>query len=611
MSRIRGSLVTRVLIVPALAAALLTTHRLYSAGGQRSDLIAQAPRKPAKQQMSSQNGDDILPSLVELTSPLNEFWAALRAQVDNPLNMEELAFRKATLEKRAKALNVAEIRRALILEGWRDLFAMQDDVATIDRQVREALSNRLVTTLRGAMEKGPAATRMAAATETGELGVHVRTAGGNDALARVLAPDLVKLLADPDAAVRQAAARALGRINPEPQRSAAALDNLLRTGKPADRRAVAVALKNWLEALELLSQRRNEVVARSEDLARAAAVLVPVAARGLRDADPQVRRHCLDALGGLASLILKLPYPFFPPRFPPAGRKPTQKELALIEQERARLLEVRDLVLPVTRALAEQLPALVAAAEDADLATAIAAAGALEELTTTRQELARRAALFLPTAPKEDTAKLSEDPLGAGLKTAVPVLVKRLSHSEADARLAAIYVIETIGKDAMSAAEALIRSLDDQDSFVRWGAARALGEMAPAGAATAAPLLAKLVNDQRMDTRSAAVLTLTRYGPEAKAAAPALARALSQNDIGLRLLVMRALGAIGPGAKVAVPGLVKALTLPDAQLRAQAARTLGAIDPKSEEPAEALRKALDDPDIHVRRAAGEAVLSNP
>lgn len=609
MSRIRGSLVTRVLIVPALAAALLTTHWLYSAGGQRSNLIAQAPREPAKQQMSPQNGDDNLPA--ELTGPLNEFWAALRARDNNPLNMEELAFRKGTLEKRAKALNVAEIRRALMLEHWRDLDPMQD-VATIDRQVREALSNRLVTALRGAMEKGPAATRLAAATETGELGVYVRTAAGNEALARVLAPDLVKLLADPDAAVRQAAARALGRINPEPQRSVAALDNLLRTGKPADRRAVAVALMNWLEALELLSRpRRQAVEARSEDLARAAAVLVPVAARGLRDADPQVRRHCLDALGKLASLILPLTDPFFPPQLPPAGRKPTQEELALIEQLRARLLEVRALVLPVTRALAEQLPALVAAAEDADLAIAIAAAGALEELTATRRELALRAAPFLPTAPKEDTAKLSEDPLGAGLKTAVPVLVKRLSHSEADARLAAIYVIETLGKDATPAAEALIRSLDDQDSFVRWGAARALGEMAPAGAATAAPLLAKLVNDRRMDTRSAAVLTLTRYGPEAKAAAPDLARALSQNDIGLRLLVMRALGAIGPGAKVAVPGLVKALTLPDAQLRAQAARTLGAIDPKSEEPAEALRKALDDPDIQVRRAAGEALLSNP
>src|SRR5262249_41089153 len=68
-----------------------------------------------------------------------------------------------------------------------------------------------------------------------------------------LAPILIRLCQDPEPAVRTAAARALGRINPEPGPTAEALRVLLAGDEVGPRRAAAEALCNLVEIPSRLS----------------------------------------------------------------------------------------------------------------------------------------------------------------------------------------------------------------------------------------------------------------------------------------------------------------------------------------------------------------------
>ena len=203
-----------------------------------------------------------------------------------------------------------------------------------------------------------------------------------------------------------------------------------------------------------------------------------------------------------------------------------------------------------------------------------------------------------------------EDSLRNGLRAALPALSGSLDDPDVRMRLAAVTVLDLMGQDAAPAAAALDHALKDADIFVRWAAARALGNINPADGKVAVPNLGRLLFDPDLDPRLAAAATLEHYGKEAAAAVPDLIRATSVGDSEIRVAVIHALEAIGAEeARPAVPALAQALSDPDERVRQAAAETLGSFGPVAQNAEPALRRALDDKEATVRKAASSALLN--
>src|SRR5439155_421142 len=132
----------------------------------------------------------------------------------------------------------------------------------VDRAARAEVGRRLEKALTEAARKGDVPRRLAVAHAIGAMGEDIppitpspakgdepppRTAQTSRGFASSLAPILIRLCQDPEPAVRTAAARALGRINPEPGPTAAALKALLAGDEVGPRRAAAEALCSLVE----------------------------------------------------------------------------------------------------------------------------------------------------------------------------------------------------------------------------------------------------------------------------------------------------------------------------------------------------------------------------
>src|SRR5207253_1080834 len=141
-----------------------------------------------------------------------------------------------------------------------------------------------------------------------------------------------------------------------------------------------------------------------------------------------------------------------------------------------------------------------------------------------------------------------------------PLLTAELKNPNVRVKLAALYVSENLEAEAAGAAEALVTALADESPFVRWGAVRALGRMAPQQADKAVPALAKLLADANGDVRITTAAALVRYGPAAKPAVAALRKAFHGASTPLSIWIMRALMAVGAEARPAVPELILALS---------------------------------------------------
>jgi HEAT repeat protein len=231
---------------------------------------------------------------------------------------------------------------------------------------------------------------------------------------------------------------------------------------------------------------------------------------------------------------------------------------------------------------------------------------ALEAIAATRARMVQAAGGAAPLA----RALGGKDPLLPGLAGAVPDLIKCVAdQKDVKVRLAGLYVLEELGPEAAPAAAATAKALGDDDSFVRWGAARVLGKMAPAGAAEAVPALAVRVGDENGDVRITALAALERYGPAAMPAVGEVSQALKKGDEATRLWAVRVLAAVGPGGKAKTrEPLIAALSAKSVGIRRIAAGALAGFDKPDEATKAALRAALADEDAQVRRTASEALL---
>jgi HEAT repeat protein len=376
------------------------------------------------------------------------------------------------------------------------------------------------------------------------------------------------------------------RPDSEPGAAAAALGKLLGDPDAGRRAAAAQALGALLTTAVNRDAEQDVHDLPHRQVVRAACAVVPVAGRGLADGSAPVRLHCGEALGRAAEVLGELvddPSAAGEVEDWPAY----QRE---VEAERAALR-------PLIAAMTAQSPAMASAAADPDIRVRLVARHALEDVAGARWRLLRRAssAVAAPqgvtygSAGDRSAEFLMEDPLLAGLRQALPALAAGAQGDpDVRGRRAAIDVLETLGRPAAPAALALLAALADHDRFVRWAAARALGKIRPANTEVVIPALARLLKDGDLDLGLAAVNALRAYGPAARPALPALSAAARAHEPEMRLAVMRALESVGGDDAAALAVLSAALTDPDGRVRQAAGQVLETIGPSRREAADAL-----------------------
>lgn len=599
--------------------------------------------------------------------PVDDFRQALKLQVFDVKNTDELDYRKGLLEKRAKALRNADIRRALALLEWKDT-DKDEGIASIDRTVRRDLIKRFtdwVTELFKRTDRGSIDAQLGAVTTLSEMGITLRGEADKTALARDLGPALAGLVQDsPFPAVRQAAARALGRINPEPKLASDALAKLLASQDPLDRLAAADGLASLVRVLGQMTKGRqgaSNVEVLPEDAVVTGQLVATKAGAGLGDPDPGVRRFALEAIQLSAAVLDDLIGDPPQQEFPPTDRKLTAQEQKQIEDYR-KLVEGRFvLVQPLADALAQQIGGVTQCLNNwQPVDIRLLADQTLAEMGYARQRLVRYAnsvprleakpggaARRLPrprtetgtlvlVAAQQPADPLKSDPLGKGLLKAIEPLTLRLQDPDVWVRIGALEALIALGDAAKPATAAAIAALRDPDHFVRWAAVRLLGKIRPDDPAQVVLALIPLLRDPDLDVELATATTLALYGRNAAAAVPALNEHLEfgasaifsyascwpptyghirfREDMGdaeMRLAAIRTLQAIG--AEAAAAGAVKALTINlldrDVRVRKAAADAIAQFGSLARSAAPNLRRLLDDPDPEVRKAAGDALLA--
>jgi HEAT repeat protein len=485
-----------------------------------------------------------LPSLAlaqrpDAVAPLR---AALRADADPSARDAALRDRVAAME------SVAELTRALALAEWRDRDA-DATLAEVDRRHRTEVARRLEIAARSALATGEASRRLGTldclaslATSDGEGRAPCEWVAG-------LSPDLAALVRSGPPGVRARAASLLGRWHADPATVAPALGVLVRTGKVDERQAAAKALADCVGlAGRDIAASNADPTARSRAIATAQAV-VPVAAEGLKDKSALVRRRALDAVAGGAHVLNLL--------LQASGPAPAPTEDPV----------------PLARAFGVLGASLARALGDPDVPRRLAAIGVAEELAECRSLCAAKGAANRAVADLLD-------PLLAAL--AAP-LADVLGDADVRVRRAALELVETLGPVAQSAVPAVLKASTDNDPFIRWAAARTLGRLAPAQAATAVPRLTALLDDAELTVRQAAAGALGRFGPAARPAAATLARLTKAKEPELRAAAVAALVRIGPAPSIR-PAIAAAQQDPDEAVRRAVAEALEQIEPRPDNP---------------------------
>lgn len=544
--------------------------------------------------------------------PVDELRRVLRAPVRDP------ATRQRELTKRLSALHtIGEIRRALALQEWRDEDP-DEKIAEVDAPLRADLAKRFAERIRAALTSNDPAAQLGAADMLAETGVTARGVQTRSGLTQAFGPDLVALIRKGNPAVQEAAARAIGVTNANPEVVLPALAELLQSPNVNQRRAAAEALDNIIKTLAQLAGRTRSAVgveATRGELVNAAQAVLPVAGKGLADADPVVRRECIEAIEEAASALSR------------SIDARTIDEIIDADDYRRQVEEEQRELKPLIEALAAVAPATARALRDPDTRIRQLAAEALEEMGLARLLLQRRLRDASGAPPRENgqvkggkpaalTVALAsqaqptvKDLLLEALKEALPALADALHDPDPQVRLQALDTLEEMGPAVASIVGAVIRATEDPDLFVRWAAVRVLGKMGPVNVAASVPALARRLCDTDLNVDLAAANALESYGPAARGAVPALIARLDAPDAELRIALIDALMGIGMESAPAIPALTQLLGDSDARVRTAAAQALGRFGPLAREAVPALERTLNDSSAEVRRAASDALLS--
>src|SRR5262249_54467263 len=140
---------------------------------------------------------------------------------------------------------IPELREALVISEW-TAWTDRPGVRDVDRAARAEVAGRLEKALTEAATRGDVPRRLAVAHLVSALGQDPSAYDPRSwrGFAVSLTPLLVRLCRDREAAVRAAAARALGRVQPDPAVATAALKTILARDEVGPRRAAAEALSD-------------------------------------------------------------------------------------------------------------------------------------------------------------------------------------------------------------------------------------------------------------------------------------------------------------------------------------------------------------------------------
>jgi HEAT repeat protein len=530
-------------------------------------------------------------------------------QQGQPLRPAEQEARRQALQTCVQKIkSLTDLSRAISLSEWLRMDMQPGVPNTPESVIQNELTKSFETRVRSLLQKPDDPKVAAVATLLGEMAVSARGTHPvyqlNDpslqAKLAAFAPDLITASREAKApAARAAIARTLGKLEADPKVTAAALKRLLTDEKEvavarsaADALVERIGVSQW-GALEPQGGIGGPGFGLGRETAVMERLLVPVAATGLGHTDTQVRKSCLDAirLGARTATDLMPDPQYAPVRNLPLEAGAQLNDLATSFQQLT--LELQAACKPLSATL-----------DANNQEVSVAACRALEEIAEVRRKLggaSNKAAEALTKALRDSGV--------------VAKLARKLSDKEARVQLAAIYVLETLEAEAAPAAKEVAVALADPNPYVRWGAARTAGRMAPQGAGQAVTPLAKLLADEHEDVRLTALAALERYGPAAKDAVPALVQTVKKGETAERQSAMTALIAVGANAiqdRKEVVGSALRDTLKDkeAEVRLTAVRALGRLDPTTKESIEALRGALHDTDANVRRAASEALLAD-
>jgi HEAT repeat protein len=405
-----------------------------------------------------------------------------------------------------------------------------------------------------------------------------------DVLARAgvpAVPGLVRLLTDPHRSDRSTVADVLGRIGPPAQPAVTALLQTLLDQHASVREAAAAAL-----------QKINPEWPRSREAEDA----VPMLVRGLT---PLAHQPAALARNASEALI----------RIGPPAVSALLEALEDDEHELRQIAAARilGLIRPVIRAV---VPALVDVLNHKAGPIRQAAAEALGEIGTEAQAavpvLCQALAHWSADVRKAAARALAR--IHSGAEAAIPLLLAALADATLAVRRAAADSLEQFGAAAVPG---LLDCLKHRDGDVRRAAARILGKSGP-DAAAALTLLVETLVDAHEPARLAAREALPRIDADwpnraaARAALPVLLEALQYRAEAVPH-VLPASAAVGFAAvrRVALPAR------DDWHVRRAAAEALGQIGAGEAEVVAALRAAQADEHFQVSQAAAAALRQIP
>ena len=533
-----------------------------------------------------------------------------------------LKFREDQLRQRINALRgIGQLRRALALDEWKETTdATNLKLRDVDFEMRKLIADRFRSAVKAIVARGTPNQKLAVANLIAEIGPTIRSdAGDNKGFAFSLAPQVKQLAQDENLAVREQGLRALGNINADPKDAVPVFTATLKNDQVGPRRVAAEGLLQMVRVVAYLQNRLRTAPGEqiTRDLLDVTLAVNQATNVALGDEDEQVRKLLLEAIHESAKALGDsnlIPEGMPRTSFPPEGRELTEAEKKEIVASQKLVMDDLSAVEPVLFVYQAQGPALAQALQSQSPAIRLAAIRAVEEIGSLRLRIRRRV-LSVPNVGRVENdprfkALALSDPLAVFSQRDLAPVIALLKDSDTRVRLAAVDVLELLEDAAQPALPALAESLGDPDRFVRWAAARAIGNIGPEHAAEAVPGLAKLACDPDNNVRLAALTTLQLMGPLARPALPALAQAVTQGDSEVRVATMATLLTIGgDDAKIAVPGLIQSLTASDPRVRRAAAESLGRLGPLAEAALPALRRALGDEDQETRIFASEAILN--
>ncbi len=453
----------------------------------------------------------------------------LEAILQDPAS--EARQREAQTRECLRALHSpAELYEAWRLPAWHES-RPADPLGGVDEANRALVAQRFTVAMRGALAGPDAEAAAQWCSWLGQAAQRERETGRRPVLPRQLAGDLARLVHQTPPIVRQAAAWALGQVEPDPRLAVPALQRLLSAAEPDVRLAAADGLAALLPALlqssawAMIGEEAQEV---RSDLVQTAVRVLPAAGCGLSAAEAPVRRRCMGILVRAAAVLARL-----------ACAHPVSDLLTDGAAQRRQTLQQLE---PLVRALAAGGPGLREATRDVDAEVRLLAQKAIEELAQAQLR-------WLREVPQIGAARegVREDPLQPVLAGMVPAVAAATADPDVTVRRAALDALEALGALAAPAVPALTEALGDPDRSVRWSAVRILGALGGPAARPALPQLTRLLGDPDPDLRCAAVNALPHVA--AGDAADSLRRALQDPNPEVRQAARAALLSLTPPSR--------------------------------------------------------------